>query len=181
MNPIPRWLLTTAIASAIATSVCATSAWAQSPGKPSDAQIAHIVYTADTIDIKAGQLALQKSQNADVRGFAQDMVRDHTAVNEKALALLKQLGVQPQDNDTSRALVRQAEAETKKLEALNGVAFDKAYAEHELAYHRQVNDAVRGTLIPAASNQELKQLLETGLKIFEGHQQHAEQLVRTLK
>jgi putative membrane protein len=169
-------LLIAAIASAIT-----IPAGAQSPGKLSDAQIADIVYTADTIDIKAGQLALQKSRNAEVRSFAEDMVRDHTAVNEKALALVKQLGVQPQDNDTSRALTRQAEAETKRLDALNGAAFDKAYAEHELAYHRQVNDAVRGTLIPAASNPQLKQLLETGLKIFEGHQQHAEQLVRELK
>src|SRR4051794_22331670 len=128
------------------------SAFAHAQNKPNDAQIAHIAYTADNIDIKAGQLALQKSQNPQVKAFAQDMVRDHTAVNEKALALAKKLGVQPQDNDTSRSLTRQAEAETKRLEALNGAAFDKAHAEHELAYHRQVNEAVRGTLIPSASS-----------------------------
>jgi len=44
-----------------------------------------------------------------------------------------------------------------------------------------VNDAVRNTLIPSANNPELKSLLMTGLKIFEGHQQHAEQLVQALK
>lgn len=76
---------------------------------------------------------------------------------------------------------RQAEAETKRLEGLNGAAFDRAYAEHELANHRQVNDAVRSTLIPAASDPELKNLLQTGLGIFEGHQQHAERLVRELR
>ncbi len=176
MKPTTRLFLAAAITSAIT-----ATAWAQSPGKLNDAQIAHIAYTADNIDIKTGQLALQKSQNPQVRAFAQDMVRDHTAVNDQALALVKKLGVQPQDNDTSRALARQAEAETKRLEGLNGAAFDKAYAEHELAYHRQVNQAVRGTLIPSASNPELKGLLETGLKIFEGHQQHAEQLVQGLK
>ena len=113
MKPTIRLL----VAAAIATT--AAPAWAQAPAKPNDAQIAHIAYTADNIDIKAGQLALQKSQNAQVKAFAQDMVRDHTAVNEKALALVKKLGVQPQDNDTSRTLTRQAEAETKRLEALN--------------------------------------------------------------
>src|SRR3954452_14699690 len=168
--------MATAIASA-----AAGAAWSQTAPKPNDAQIAHIAYTADNIDIKAGQLALQKSQNPQVKAFAQDMVRDHTAVNEKALALAKKLGVQPQDNDTSRSLTRQAEAETKRLEALNGAAFDKAYADHELTYHRQVNEAVRGTLIPSASNAELKGLLQTGLKIFEGHQQHAEGLVQALR
>ena len=174
MKPTIRLLLALAVASSAA-------AWAQSPSKPNDAQIAHIAYTADNIDIKAGQLALRKSQNTQVKAFAQDMVRDHTAVNDKALALAKKLGLQPQDNATSQALTQQADAEYQKLSALSGGAFDKAYAEHELAYHRQVNDAVRGTLIPSASDHELKGLLETGLKIFEGHQQHAERLVQTLK
>jgi putative membrane protein len=173
-----RLLFPTACAAVI---VSGAIAWAQSPGRLNDAQIAHIAYTADNIDIKMGQLALQRSQNPQVRSFADEMVRDHTAVNDKALALLRKLNVQPQDNDTSRALTRQAEAEQQRLGTLTGAAFDKAYAEHELAYHRQVNEAVRTTLIPSATNQELKSLLMTGLKIFEGHQQHAEQLVRALK
>ena len=177
MKTIPSLL----VAAAAIASLAVAPAMAQSAGKPNDAQIAHIAYTADTIDIKMGQLALQKSRNPEVRSFAADMVRDHTAVNGKALALVKKLNVQPQDNDTSRALTEQAETETKKLAALNGAAFDKAYADHELAYHRQVNQALRVTLMPAATNPELQSLLETGLKIFEGHQQHAEELAQALK
>ena len=69
-----------------------------------DPQIAHIAYTAGAIDVKAAQQALQISKNADVRAFANDMVRDHTAVNDKALALVKKLNVTPEDNDTSKAL-----------------------------------------------------------------------------
>src|SRR5919202_1978898 len=115
MKPAGRLFFAAALASA-----AVTAALAQAPGRPNDAQIAHIAYTADDIDIKAGQLALRKSQNAQVRAFAQDMVRDHTAVNDKALALVKKLGVEPQDNDTSRTLTRQAEAEAKRLDGLNG-------------------------------------------------------------
>lgn len=158
-----------------------SAASAQPAAKPTDPQIAHIAYTADNIDIKAGELALKKSKNKDVIAFANDMVRDHNAVNEKALALLKKLKVEPQDNDTSRALTKQAEAEMQKLNSLEGAAFDKEYANHEVAYHRTVNDALRTTLIPAAKNAELKDLLTTGLKLFEGHQQHAEQVAKELK
>jgi putative membrane protein len=161
--------------------LASSAALAQSPGKPTDPQIAHIAYTADTIDIKAGELALSKSKNAQVTAFARDMVRDHKAVNEQALALLAKLKVEPQDNETSRTLAKQAEAERQTLNALNGAAFDKAYIRNEVAYHRQVNDALRTTLIPSASNAELKTLLSTGLKLFEGHQQHAEQLAQALK
>ncbi len=157
------------------------AAFAQSTGKPTDPQVAHIAYTADEIDIKAGQLAMSKSKNTQVTAFAQDMMRDHKAVNEQALALLAKLKVEPQDNETSRTLVKQAEAERQRLSALNGAAFDKAYIQNEVAYHRQVNDTLRTTLIPSASNAELKALLSTGLQLFEGHQQHAEQLAQALK
>jgi putative membrane protein len=157
------------------------AAYAQPAAKPTDPQIAHIAYTADNIDIKAGELAEKKSKNKDVIAFAKDMVRDHTAVNEKALALLKKLKVEPQDNDTSRSLTKDADAEMQKLNSLDGAAFDKEYAQHEVTYHRAVNDALRTTLIPAASNSELKDLLSTGLKLFEGHQEHAEHLVSELK
>jgi putative membrane protein len=148
---------------------------------PSDPQIAHIAYTAGVIDIEAAKLALEKSKNADVIAFANDMVRDHEAVNDKALALVKKLGVTPEDNDTSKSLAASAEAERAKLSALDGANFDKAYAANEVAYHQTVNGALETTLIPNASNEELKALLETGLKIFQGHQEHAEQLAASLK
>ena len=149
--------------------------------KPNDAQIAHIAYTADLIDIKAAQLALQKSKNEEVRDFAENMVRDHTAVNDQALALVKKLKVKPQDNDTSKALVKQADAKQAELKKLGGAAFDKAYADNEVAYHKAVDNALETVLIPNASNAELKDLLTTGLKIFQGHEQHAEQVAQSLK
>jgi len=169
------------MAGVLALLVLATgSAWAQG-SKLNDAQIAHIAYTADQIDIQAGQQALEKSKNNEVRSFAQDMVRDHTAVNEKALALVKKLNVTPEDNSTSQTLSKQAAAKSAELAKLNGAAYDKAYINNEVAYHKAVNDALQNTLIPGASNSELKGLLTTGLKIFQGHQQHAEQVAAGLK
>jgi putative membrane protein len=53
--------------------------------KLTDPQIAHIAYTAGQLDIEAAQQALQKSSNKDVIAFAQDMERDHKAVNDQAL------------------------------------------------------------------------------------------------
>jgi len=103
-------------------------AMAQGAAKLTDPQIAHIAYTAGQIDIQAAELALKQSKNKEVRAFANDMVRDHKAVNEKALALVKKLNVKPEDNDTSRSLMQQAGAKKKELMALKGAAFDKACA-----------------------------------------------------
>jgi putative membrane protein len=150
-------------------------------GKLTDPQIAHIAYTAGVVDVEAAKLALTKSKNKEVVAFAQDMVRDHEAVNQKALALVAKLKVTPEDNDTSKGLAKQAETERAALAKLDGGAFDKAYVANEVAYHKTVNGALESTLIPGSSNEELKALLSTGLKIFKGHEQHAEQLAGTLK
>jgi putative membrane protein len=176
-----RTIIRLAALTALAGGVIATPSFAQTGAKPSDPQIAHIAYTADDIDIKNAKLALTKTHNKDVRDFADDMVRDHTAVNEKALALVKKLHVTPEDNPTSQSLVKQADAERTKLSSLNGAAFDKAYVDNEVAYHKAVDHALETTLIPSAQNPELKGLLQTGLKIFQGHEQHAEQLAGKLK
>jgi len=144
--------------------------------KPTDPQIAHIAYTAGEIDIKAAQQALAISKTEHVRAFANSMLRDHKAVNDKALALVKKLNVTPEDNATSQALLKGANAEHAALAKLSGAAFDKAYVDNEVAFHKTVNGALRDTLIPSAENAELKALLTTGLAIFEGHQQHAEHL-----
>jgi putative membrane protein len=146
-----------------------------------DPQIAHIAYTAGQIDIEAADQALKKTQNRDVKAFADEMTRDHTAVNKQALALLNRLNVKPEDNATSKSLVAAATAKREKLSKLSGSAFDLAYAQNEVAYHQTVNDALATTLIPSAQNAELKSLLETGLKLFQEHQQHAEHLVSELK
>lgn len=154
---------------------------ASAADKLNDAQIAHIAYTAGDIDVKAAEFALTRANSPAVKSFAQDMVRDHKAVNDKALALVKKLNVTPEDNDTSKALVKGAEAKRAELEKLSGAAFDKAYAENEVGYHKTVNGALDKTLIPSASNAELKGLLETGLKIFKGHEQHAEHVLKELQ
>jgi putative membrane protein len=149
--------------------------------KLTDPQIAHIAYTAGVIDIAAAKQALTKASNKDVKAFAQDMVRDHEAVNKQALDLVKKLNVTPQDNDTSKALTKQAADKRAELDKLSGAAFDKAYAANEVAYHKQVNSALETQLIPSSNNAELKSLLQTGLKIFQGHQQHAEHVAAELK
>jgi putative membrane protein len=109
------------------------------------------------------------------------MIRDHEAVNKQALDLLKNLKVTPEDNDTSRSLTKQASDKLAELAKLTGAAFDRSYVANEVAFHKTVNDALEATLIPSASNGELKTLLQSGLKIFQGHQQHAEHLASIVK
>ena len=163
-----------------AMSLLASPVFAQG-AKPTDPQIAHIAYTAGSIDVTAGKQAIAKSKNKDVIAFANDMVRDHEAVNKQALDLVKKLKVTPEDNDTSRSLATQATEKQAELAKLSGAAYDKAYVANEVAYHKAVIGALDTLLIPSSSNAELKSLLQTGTKIFQGHLQHAEHVAAELK
>jgi putative membrane protein len=163
-----------------AVSLMSGAALAQA-AKPTDPQIAHIAYTAGVIDVAAAKQALAKSGTKEVKAFAEDMVRDHEAVNKQALALVKKLNVTPEDNDTSRTLSKQASDKLAELAKLKGAEFGKAYVANEVAYHKAVDSALETLLIPSASNAELKSLLQTGLKIFQGHEQHAEHVAAMLK
>jgi len=145
-----------------------------------DAQIAHIAYTADSVDIAWAQLALQKTTNPKVRQFAKDMVRDQTALNSLALALFQKLNLTPAPNGTSDSLDRSADAKRRQYANLTGPTFDRTYVQNEIAYHKTVNSALRSHLIPSAKNPELKLLLEAGLQKFEQHQTEGELLATQL-
>jgi putative membrane protein len=151
------------------------------PAKLDDLEIAHAAYTADVIDIDYAKIALAKSKNPEVIAFANLMIQDHSAVNEGAGALLKKLNVQPKDNAFSQALVKGAEAKKAELAALEGAAFDKAYAANELAYHQVVNKIVAEAWLPNIKNPDLKVFVEQASVTFKIHEDHANKMVAALK
>jgi len=155
--------------------LAATGAFAQGAG-PTDPQIAHIVVTANQVDIDAGKLAESKGNSKEVRDFGKMMVTDHSGVNKQAVELVTKLKVKPEDNPTSQSLKSGGAENVKKLEGLKGAAFDKAYIDHEVAYHQQVLDAVDKTLIPNAKNEELKALIVKVRPAFVAHLEHAKQI-----
>ena len=146
-----------------------------------DAQIAHIVVTANQVDIDAGKLAASMAANPEVKKFGEQMVTDHTGVNKQAADLAGKLKVMPADNPTSQSLKAGGEKNVAKLKGLKGAEFDKEYVDHEVAYHQAVLDAVDKTLIPGASNAELKALLVKVRPAFVAHLEHAKSIQSKLK
>ena len=145
-----------------------------------DAQIASIVVTANQVDVDAGKLAKARSANPEVKAFAQTMITDHTGVNKSATELATKLKVTPEDNPTSQSLKSGGDANLATLKTLKGPALDKAYIDHEVAYHQQVLDALDKTLIPGARNEELKALLVKVRPAFVAHLEHAKHLQTAL-
>ena len=153
--------------------------------KPTDPQIVDIVYTAGQIEIDTARLALRNWHNHDVDNFANEMVRDHTFLDRRLLALTKKLHIIPEDNDISRSLKQQADDTKAHLAGLRGgwlkrKEFDRAYAENAVSFHQKVNSLLQDTLIPNAQNPELKRLLQRAQRIYFLHQGDAQRLVTNL-
>ena len=141
-----------------------------------DAQIAAIVVTANQVDIDAGKLAESMGSSSEVKKFGKDMVKDHTGVNKSAVELVTKLKVTPEDNPTAMSLKKGGMDNVDSLKTMTGKAFDKAYIDHEVAYHEQVIEAMDKVLIPGAKNEELKALLVKVRPAFVGHLAHAKHL-----
>lgn len=162
---------------AIASILVACSSFAQKPTDTlTDANIAAIVVGANKIDISAGELALERSENTKIREFATRMIEDHNSVLNAAVELVTKLGVTPVNNDLVKTLGNQAAEHEANLRTLSGVEFDKAYIDHEVAYHEAVIGVINDTLIPGAQNAELKATLESVVPAFEAHLAHSKML-----
>ena len=169
-------LMSALMCGAILLAAAPAMAQAAAAAGPTDPQIAAIVVAANQVDIDAGKLAKSRSKNKAVKSFANTMIRDHSSVNKQAVALVKKLKVKPEANATSKSLLDGGKANLAALKKLKGAAFDKAYVDHEVAYHQQVIDAINGTLIPNAKNAELKALLVKVAPVIQAHLEHAKKM-----
>lgn len=143
-----------------------------------DAAIVGIFDIANTWDIETGSLAAKKATRQDVKDFGAMLARDHKAVQQQGRDLAGKLKVTPTPVANDFALKVQHDAAMKKLEGLSGPAFDKAFLEHEVAYHGAVIDAVTKSFLPAIKNAELKAFVEKVAPAFVAHKMAAEQLLK---
>jgi putative membrane protein len=159
--------------------VLATRVNAQAPETLTDAQIVAIFDLANTADIETGRLGAARAQTKDVRDYATMLHQVHTQVRQNGRDLAKKLGVTPvlpkddKSADTHAAVM-------SELRGLQGAEFDRAFLEHERAFHAAVLDAVKSTLLPAIRNQELKDFVVSLAPAFEAHLLAAENLQKKL-
>lgn len=133
-----------------------------------DATILAIFDQANSADIATGKVGIQKGQTEEVRALGRMVVADHTAVQQMGRDLAKQLGITPTPPAGDKSVEASAQA-IAALQAKSAAEFDKAYLTHEIAYHQAVIDAIKGTLLPAIQNPQLKKLVLDVLPGFEHH------------
>jgi putative membrane protein len=144
-----------------------------------DATIVAIFDNANTADIETGKLAAERGHSKDVRQFGAMLARDHDMVRQQGRDLAKNLGVTPTPPAGDKSAQDRA-AVMRRLSALNGAEFDRAFLQHEVQFHKDVIAAIKTTLLPAIKNEELKALVVKVAPAFEAHLQMAENLGKQL-
>jgi putative membrane protein len=160
----------------ISSTLFSSSLFSQTKPLLTDPEIASVAVTANQIDIDNANIAIAKSKDSSILQFAQTMKRDHQGVIDQAVALVTRLKVTPKDNSMSQKLLADAAKTKKMLESKSGRAFDKAYIDNEVAYHKAVISVVETVLIPESQNAELKAFLQKVLPAFHAHLEHAEMI-----
>jgi putative membrane protein len=151
----------------------------QPTAQPDDATIVAIFDAANTADIETGALAAERGHSSEVRDFGAMLARDHRHVRQLGRDLAKKLGVTPTPPKDDASVRAHADA-MASLRSKSGAEFDRAFLQHEAAFHKSVIDAVQGTLLPAIRNEELRALVVKVAPAFEAHMLAAQNLEKKL-
>jgi putative membrane protein len=144
-----------------------------------DPTIVAIFDAANTADIETGSLAAERGHSKEVRDFGAMLARDHRQVRQLGRDLAAKLGVTPTPPKDDAGATAHAQA-MATLRAKSGPEFDRAFLQHEAAFHKSVIDAVQSTLLPAIENDELKALVVKVAPAFEAHMLAAQNLEKQL-
>jgi putative membrane protein len=167
----------TLIAATLALAACA-HAQSRTALPFDDAAIVGILDSANAWDIATGSLAATRAARQDIRDFGALLVRDHKTLQDSGRALATKLKITPRPVPADFPLKVAHDMAMKTLQGLSGAAFDKAFLEHEVAYHKAVIEAMNRTLMPAIKSLELKASLQQAAPTFTAHQQAAETLLK---
>ena len=126
---------------------------------PSDAEITGILLTANNTDISYAQLVSNRAQTQAVKDFAARMLTDHSGVNARVNDLLSSADITPKESRTSLGLRDESAVKRDVMRELSGRAFDTTYLVNEINYHTRLLASIDGTLLPAARNAQLRQLI----------------------
>ncbi len=136
--------------------------------KLDDATIFSIFDQANMVDISTGRLGAKQGHSEEIRKLGRMVASDHESVQQMGRDLAKKLGIVPTPPDADTSAENYAKTMTM-LQSKSGAEFDRAYLQHEMAFHQSVIDALKGTLLPAVKNEQFKALINKVLPGLEHH------------
>ena len=141
-----------------------------------DPTIVAIFDAANSWDMETGALAAKKGTTQSVRDFGEMIARDHEAVRQMGRDLAAKLGVTPTP-PKNFGMAKDHAAALSELQSAHGKDFDRAFLQHEVAFHKEVMEAIDTTLLQSLKNEEVKSLVKKVEPAFNAHMLAAQNLL----
>jgi putative membrane protein len=147
-------------------------------------EFAQRLHYSNENEVKLGLLAQRKAQSGPVKELAMMIAADHQKADEQLNQLAKSKGWKLNEpkpmNATERAVMEADEAEMKKLEKLEGRAFEQAYLAHMVVDHDM--DITKAALaVGEFRGSELGSMVQQMLPTLQRHREHAYRALGALK
>jgi putative membrane protein len=157
-----------------------TSAVSQTEAQKNDGKIIKILIKINKGEMAAGHEALKRSNNSEVKNFAQRMITDHGKNLAETKALAQKYNIMPVDSEKSDILQKQNDALLKKLASVPQNEFNSTYMQAMVNGHEEALRTLETKLIPQASNAALKEHLRATRVAVTHHLKKAKEIRSTL-
>jgi putative membrane protein len=141
----------------------------------SDAEILSAIGMTNTSEIGEGKLAASKAKSADVKSFANDMVKDHTSMQSDADKLAKKASLTPTAPAAATQMKAEATAMMDSLKAATGTTFDQQYIAGQVADHQKALANLQ-SFESKAQNADLKNMIQQAIPKVQQHLDRAKEL-----
>jgi putative membrane protein len=158
--------------------VLAQKAQTEQASKKVNAETKNFVKNArigGAFEIASSQLALEKSQNAEIRAFAERMVTDHTKASEELEQTVQSAGLMVDEPKTADKLDSKHQQMLDKLRAANGAQFERQYTKMQQDAHKEAVTLFSG-YAKNGDDAALKAFAQKALPTLKEHQKHVTQM-----
>lgn len=170
-------LVVAGLAAAATREETAAPGMAQQGYRLEDAQVAGVVKAANESEIQAAKMALDRARSKEVKNYARMMQTDHKKNDQQLGAVLKTLGIEPQESEVSKQMREGSQKQAAQMAGMKGNAFDQAYIDSQVSAHREVLRQLDAALTEGqAHDQQFSTLLQQTRDTVQRHLEHAERL-----
>jgi putative membrane protein len=128
-----------------------------------DSKLIFQMASSNIMEVRLGQMAQQKASNASVKQFGQQMVTDHTNLENQLTGL-----VSKNNTNFQPSMSKENEAEVSRLEKLSGAQFDQQYMTSMIQHHQQDVSTLQSQGQSAKSG-EARQMIAAALPVLQQH------------
>ena len=140
-----------------------------------DAEILTLVSHSNSAEIASSKLALEQAQNAQVKSFAQMMIKEHTAMEQEGTRVANALGSSVANTGKAEDSREDKSEELDELRGARNAQFDKAYMKFQVESHEKTLKMLQDQQ-ERAQNAELKAMITKAIPAVQAHLTRAQQL-----